>query len=268
MGRMVAQVWSGFNSNAGALLGGGLAFFGALSASPLIVVASAASRQIGGKAVSSAEVFDPIAVVVGPKAAGAVAQTVAHSPATGSGSATLQVLALVFALAAGAGLFVQFRTVLDIMFGFPRPKEFRGWGGDLVYGVAATAVIAAIAVAHAFALRFVGTMAVAARPAATMWVQILTGLVVVALVPVAYRYLARTTIPWSASMVGAAVAVVFAVAATVLASLYFSTGTAAKVYGPAASMFVALTWLLIIGNGVVMGAVSAFVWQYKRAPLQ
>jgi uncharacterized BrkB/YihY/UPF0761 family membrane protein len=64
------------------------------------------------------------------------------------------------------------------------------------------------------------------------------------------------------------VAVAFALVATVLASQYFSTGAATRVYGPAASMFVALIWLLMIGNGVVLGAVSAFVWQYKRAPLQ
>jgi uncharacterized BrkB/YihY/UPF0761 family membrane protein len=101
-----------------------------------------------------------------------------------------------------------------------------------------------------------------------VWAQILTGLVVVGLVAVAYRYLARTAIPWSASWVGAAVAVAFALVATVLASKYFSTGVATRVYGPAASMFVALIWLLMIGNGVVLGAVSAFVWQYKRAPLQ
>jgi uncharacterized BrkB/YihY/UPF0761 family membrane protein len=68
-------------------------------------------------------------------------------------------------------------------------------------------------------------------------------------------------VPWEAATLGAAVAVVIAWFATLAAWAYFASGLATTVYGPAASMFVALLWLLIVGIGAVAGAETSFVWQ-------
>jgi uncharacterized BrkB/YihY/UPF0761 family membrane protein len=258
---VVHEVWAGWNSHRAILLAAGLAFYGALAASPLIVIISAASRDVVGKSLTASQVYDPIAAVVGPKAAGAVAQTVAHSPASGRGSALLQIAALAISFFASAGLFVQFRGVMDIMYGSPGPTSVRGGAGDLSYGFVATLVIGIVAVLHGLGLRFVGTLMPAIRPSAKWAVEISSVLILVCLVPFVYRYLARDQVPWGAASLGAAVAVVTASLATLIAWVYFTSGWAAALYGPAASMFVALLWLLIVGVGAVLGAETSFVWQ-------
>jgi uncharacterized BrkB/YihY/UPF0761 family membrane protein len=86
-------------------------------------------------------------------------------------------------------------------------------------------------------------------------------LVLVLLVPVAYRYLARHRMSWGAALLASVVAVGAAAIATALAAFYFQSGGASKVYGPAASIFVALLWLLVLGVGLVVGGETACVWQ-------
>ena len=70
--------------------------------------------------------------------------------------------------------------------------------------------------------------------------------------------------PVSAAMIASLVMFVVAGVATLLASFYFTSGTATKVYGPEASIFVALLWLLMLGTGLVVGAEVACVWQHSR----
>jgi membrane protein len=258
---VIREVWRGWNAHRATLLAAGLAFFGALAASPLIVIISAATRDVAGKSLSARQVYDPIAAVVGPKAAGAVAQTVAHSPAARSGSVLLQTAALAFSFLACAGLFVQFRGVMDIMFGSPGPTSVRGGAGDLSYGFIATVVIGIVAALHGLGLRLVETLATTVQPTGKWTVEIVSVLILICLVPVAYRYLARDPVPWGAATMGAAVAVVTASLGTLVAWVYFTSGWATTLYGPAASMFVALLWLLIVGIGAVAGAETSFVWQ-------
>lgn len=265
MGVVVGKAWKGWWADSGQLLAAGLAFFGALAASPLVIIAAAASLQFGGKAVTARDVFDPIASVVGPTAAGTVAKTVTHSPAASGGSIVLQGLALGFAIFAATGLFLQFRTILDIVFGLDRPTDYKGWLGDLGHAFAAVAGIGAVVVATGLASRFATSIVPKpARPVAVTSVRVVAILVLACLVPVAYRYLARHRVAWSAAIAGSVVAIATAAAVTMLAWFYFNTGTATKVYGPAASMFVALIWLLMIGSGVVAGAEFACAWQAER----
>jgi uncharacterized BrkB/YihY/UPF0761 family membrane protein len=94
-----------------------------------------------------------------------------------------------------------------------------------------------------------------------MAVQTAFVLVLIVLVPVIYRYLAREILPWGVALRGAAIAVVVASGATLVVWGYFASGWATKVYGPAASVFVALLWLLMLGTGAVLGAEVARAWQ-------
>lgn len=263
---LMGGAWKGWNADSGPLLAAGLAFYGALAISPLIIIAAAASLQFGGNAVSARQVFDPIASVVGPSAAGTVASTVKHSAAATGGSTSLQVVALTFAVLGATGLFLQFRAVLDIVFQMDRPTGFVGWAGDVARSFAAVACLAALLAVNGLASRVAtSVVAKASRPMAVTGVRFITALILIGLVPVAYRYLARHHMAWGAAIAASVVALGDAAIVTFLAWLYFNTGAAAKVYGPAASMFVGLVWLLMVGSGLVFGAETACVWQHSRA---
>jgi uncharacterized BrkB/YihY/UPF0761 family membrane protein len=264
-GGFVARVWTGWNADSGPLLAAGLAFIGALAASPLVIIGAAASRTLGGKSVTTSDVYDPIARVLGAKTASTVAKTVTHSAAAQGGAPYLQILALAFAVFAALSLFLQFRTMLDIVFQEDRPTTFGGWMGDMIHSAVAVAAVGAVVAITSLASRVAtGASSAATRAGAISPIRIIAVLVLIALIPVAYRYLARHHMSWGAAMIASLVMFVVAGVATLLASFYFQSGTATKVYGPEASIFVALLWLLMLGIGLVAGAEVACVWQHAR----
>ena len=264
-GGFVARVWAGWNADSGPLLAAGLAFIGALAASPLVIIGAAASRTLGGKSVTTSDVYDPIATVLGAKTASTVAQTVTHSPAAQGGPPYLQIIALAFAVFAALGLFLQFRTMLDIVFQEDRPTTFGGWLGDMIHSAIAVAAVGAVVAITSLSSRVAtGASSPATRAGAISPIRIIAALVLIALVPVAYRYLARHHMSWGAAMIASLVMLATAGVATLVVSFYFQSGTATKVYGPAASIFVALLWLLMLGVGLVVGAEAACVWQHAR----
>ena len=97
------QIWRKWNEDSGALLAGGLAFFGALAISPLIVISATAAKDISGKSVTPQDVYNTISGVVGPTTAGTISQTVNHSLSS-SNLSILKSVALIFALLAGGGI--------------------------------------------------------------------------------------------------------------------------------------------------------------------
>lgn len=262
---LIGDVAAGWNDHNGIQMAGALAFFGALSAAPLIVVAIVAAGVLLGREAASGQLVAQLTPVIGEGAARALesAALLALSPKQGF---VAVIVAVVGTLFGAAGVVIQMRTSLDMVLGREDLGPVRGaiadWGSAITavftIGVAAVLTLTTWSVATSLAVisgGATGTLAVGAT----------TSVVFFALLTLAYRLLPSRRPPWRSGAVGAGVATVVAVLATAAMSLYLRTGFAASVYGAAASFFVFLMWLWFVGIGFVVGAECVRVLSEREA---
>jgi membrane protein len=251
---LIGDVAAGWTDHNGIQMAGALAFFGALSAAPLIVVAVVAAGILLGREVASGQVVAQLTPVIGEGAAKALqsAAMIALSPKQGLIAA---IVAIVGTLFGAAGVVIQMRTSLDMVLGREDLGAIRSaiadWGSAITavftIGVAAVLALTAWSVATSLAV-------VAGGAPGTLAVGVTTSVVFFALLTLGYRLLPSRRPPWRSGAVGAGIATVAAILATAAMSLYLRTGFAASVYGAAASFFVFLMWLWFVGIGFVVGA--------------
>lgn len=260
-----ASAWKAWDADSGILLAGGLAFFAALSMSPLLVVAVTIVQNLLGQKAAGAEFYAHLAPVVGDTAARALADMVARST-TAASSQTATAIALLVALFGAGGLFLQVRASLDIVFGDPRPTGMRGTLGELVRASMALFAVGLFAVLASGLWAAVNTLS-GSEPGRVAGVLEFLGTAALAFVLLGfgYRFLPKGKAPWAAAWAGGAVATIVAAASTVGFMLYLGLGFAASTYGAAASFFVFLMWLWFLGIGFVIGAETAHEWQRLRS---
>ncbi len=262
---VAASAYRAWDADSGVLLAGGLAFFAALSMSPLLVVAVSIVQGVLGNAAAASQFYSHLAPVIGAPAAAALEQTVALKTSTG-GSQLATSLALLGALLGAGGLFLQVRASLDIVFGDPRPTGLRGMLGEVVRASMGLFGLGLFAVLVSGVWSAVSTLTGGdpGRLAGTLEV-VLTAALLLVLLGLGYRYLPKGRAPWRAAWAGSAVATVIASASTVGFMAYLALGLAANAYGAAASFFVFLLWLWFLGIGFVIGAETAHSWQKLRS---
>ena len=252
---LAADLMAGWNRHNGIQMAGALAFFGALSAAPLIVVATMAAALILGQQAASGELVAQLTPVIGAGAAQGLqsAALVATAPDRGL-LATLA--AVVGTLFGAAGVVVQMRTSLDMVLG--RDEDLgpiRGALGDwksagtavFAIGVAAVIVLAVWSLATSVSALSGGALGTLAEGTAT-------SLAFFGLLVLGYRLLPSRRPSWAFSAMGAGAATVVAIVVTAGMSVYLRLGFAASVFGAAASFFVFLMWLWLIAIGFIVAA--------------
>ena len=251
---LAADIMGGWNGHNGIQMAGALAFFGALSAAPLIVVAAAAASVFFSRQGASGELVAQLTPIIGAGAAKGLesAAAVALSPERGL---MATVVAVVGTLFGAAGVVVQMRTSLDMILGRDEIDPLRGALGDwlsagtAVFAIGVAAVLTLVAWALVSSVTALGGGPLGALAEGTASTVVFFGLLVLG-----YRLLPSRRPAWERATVGAAVATLVAIVATVGMSIYLATGFASSVYGAAASFFVFLMWMWFIGIGFIVGA--------------
>jgi membrane protein len=255
---------AGFDAHSGVLVAGGLAFFGALSLAPLLVVALSLLENVLGKAAAAGQVATRLTPIIGAQGAAAIQAVVAKSIVPGQ-SATAAAIAFIIALFGAGGLFLQVRASLDVVFGKPRPTGWRGMLGEIIDAAAAMFGIGLAVLIVSGGQSIISVLAPAGSEFANGIVQSLfTAAILFGLVALAYRYLVQGRVPWTAASVGSLVCGVIAIVATVGMTAYLGLGFATSAYGAAASFFVLLLWLWFLGIAFVVGAEFARAFEELR----
>ena len=248
-----ADVLDGWNGHNGIQLAGSLAFFGALSAAPLIVVGAVAASLLLGQKAASGDLVAQLTPIVGAGAAKGLQSAALAAMTPGRGIAAT-VVAVVGTLFGAAGVVVQMRGSLDMILGRQDLGPIRGALGDWLSATTAVFAIGVAAVVALTAWAAVASATLLTGPLESLATGIATSAILFGLTGLGYRFLPSRRPAWPIALAGAGLAVAIAVAATLGMSVYVWTGLAASVYGAAASFFLLLMWLWFIGIGFILGA--------------
>ena len=251
---LTADIAAGWNKHNGIQMAGALAFFGALSAAPLIVVAATAAAVLLGEQAASGELVAQLTPVIGAGAAKGL-ESAAQAAMVPDRGMIATLTAIAGTLFGAAGVVVQMRTSLDMILGREDLGPLRGALGDwLSAGTAVFAIGVAAVIALAGWSLATSVEVLAGGPQGTVAEGAATSAVFFGLLVLGYRLLPSRRPPWRVGVLGSAVATVVAILATAGMSIYLRTGFASSIFGAAASFFVFLMWLWFIGIGFIIGA--------------
>src|SRR5688500_12819595 len=108
----------------GLLLAGALAFFMALSLTPLVLIVALAASSILDAGTVKAEVLETCALLVGHDNA-RLFEAIIHRIDTDTGNLRSFLIGLAALLFGATTVFVQLRTTLNRLWGIPRPTDGR-----------------------------------------------------------------------------------------------------------------------------------------------
>jgi membrane protein len=233
-------------------LAAALAFYGALSVAPLLVVVTYLAGNFFGQYAVQGELLARLQSHLGDRVAQLLVRAVAnarprpgHYPALIGGAV---------ALVSAAGLFQQVRTALRRIWGVPDEEGLRGFlhrkGFAFVevffFALFVGVLLGAYAVLSAF---FVlgSAAAVVAEEAFSLLVLGGTFMLV-------YRLLAGVSVPWGAAAVGGGVAATLFLAGRFLLTWYFARAAAFSVYAAVGSLMALLLWISFSAQVFLLGA--------------
>lgn len=269
LGALVANVADGWDRHNGIQMSGSVAFFFALSAAPLLIVAAAASAFLLGREVTGGQLVNHLGPIIGVQATHGLQNAVKATLASTKNGVLAIILAVVGTVFGAAGAVVQLRTSLNVVLGRSDAGALRAAAGDWFTAVVAVFVIAGAGVV--LLVSWVATAAAVILPGGPLQGPaqgLLTIAVYYALIALAYGRLPSHRPPWRASLVGSGVASLFAAVASGGIMIFLGTGFAATVYGEAASFFLFLMWLWFVAIGFIFGAetVRVLVERVAAAP--
>ncbi len=254
-----------FRSDDGLLLAGALAFFGALSLAPLLLVIVGAATFFLDEGPVRQVVLDQAAQVLGEEGREVTATVLdrVNGPRGGVLSITLGALTILVGATSG---FAHLRTALNRVFDVrERPrhrlvrKRLLGLLMVLAFAlllVGAIALTTAMSVVHAWVDRTAGFAE--AHPWADQPWHLLdwaTSLVVLTLLVAAmFRALPDVRLSWRDVWIGAAVTTALFTAGKVLVGYYLGQRTAVSAFGAAGSFVVVLLWLYYSAVVLLFGA--------------
>lgn len=258
--QVVGNALSANDRHAGFLVAGGLAFFTALSLAPLFVVALNMLERLLGRAVAAGQFAERLTPIVGSQAAAAVQGAVAAGLRPGQGELA-SVIAIAVSVVGAAGLFLQVRAALDVIFEQPRPTGAGGFIREALRAALALFWAALGLVAIAAAGSIISALAPGGRELGIGLAEgLVTAVVYWFLLALAFRYLALVRTPWPAVLIGAGAGAIIAVVTTAAMAAYLGLGFATNAYGAAAGFWVLLLWLWTLGLSFVYGAEISHAW--------
>jgi membrane protein len=251
-GRFIADVFRGREEHDLDGLSAALAFYGALSAAPLLLVAIYLAGVFLGRETVSGDLFLTLERFVGGDAARLLQSAVSRARPDNR-SYPLAIGAGVTLLAASA-LFERVRHSLRLIHGAPPEEGIRGYlrrGGVPVLLVAGFGLLIVPAI-EAYSLL---TLVPAFRGRLPLWAEESLSLAVLTGVfGLAYRHLSGVPVRRSSAALGAFVAALLFAAGRFLLAWYFSRAAVVSLYGAGGSLIVLLLWFYWSSQAFLLGA--------------
>ena len=250
-------------------LGAALAFYTALSLSPLLLAVVALAGFIFGEKAARGELVEQLRDTIGQEAATVVEQLVAKS-ATGSGGVVATVVALVIVIYGASRVFTELQGALNTVWKVPGRKPERGvwnWikGRLLSFSlVAGTAFLLIVSLVVSAILSSVNEAVTGWLPGMDALAQVanflLTLLLLILLFAMIFQWLPETDLAWSDVWVGAtATALLFSIG-KYLIGLYLGKAAVGSAYGAAGAFVILLVWVYYSTQIVLFGAEITYVY--------
>ena len=273
IGRLLREAGVKFWKDDGPRLGAALAFYTALSLSPLLLAVVAIAGLAFGQEAARGEIVGELRDAIGGEGAAVIEQMVAQSASVSRGVGAT-VVAFAVLLFGASRVFSELQNALNNIWKVPGRKPGGGvlaiargrlLAFSLVCGTAflllASLVVSAVlsAVSDRIAATVPG-MNVAARAADF----VLTSVLLTALFAMIFKWLPETTLAWSDVWLGAAVTAGLFSVGKYLIGLYLGTAAVGSAYGAAGAFVVLLVWVYWSAQILLFGAELTFVYARKH----
>ncbi|HVL15343.1 MAG TPA: YihY/virulence factor BrkB family protein [Gemmata sp.] len=272
VGSLAKDAGKKFIDDKGPRLGAALAFYTALSLSPLLLAVVAIAGLAFGEEAARGEIVGQLRDTAGEEGATVVEKLIANSAAS-SGKGLAAVVAFAVLFFGASGVFVELQAALNTVWQVPGRKTEGGvWAivrqrllsFSLVCGVAflllASLVVSAV-------LSAVNDRIAAWLPGMGVLAQVLNFLLTFGLLTLLFamifQWLPETDLAWSDVWVGAAVTAALFSVGKYLIGLYLGHAAVGSAYGAAGAFVVLLAWIYWSSQILLFGAELTFVYAQR-----
>lgn len=231
-----------------------LAFYSALSFSPLLVLLIWALSLLHSG--WDKQLVDSLTSLVGPRAADAVAGVMDNAKERPQVGNFAGVIGLVVTLIGASAVFAQLQNTLNRVWGVQsKPGAAVGaWLRTRAHAIALLVGIAFLMVIS-FLLSGLIKLLVPGNPMVLLIIEdVLSAGVFVLVFSAMYKVLPDVIIEWSDALIGALLTATLFIAGKFLIGLYIEHSKVGGAYGPAGAIIVLLTWVYYSSIIVLMGA--------------
>lgn len=272
IGQVVKEAGKKFLDDRGPRLGAALAFYTALSLSPLLLAVVAIAGLVFGQEAARGEIVEQLRDTVGHEAATVIEQLVAKSASTSHG-VIAAVVAFVVLFFGASGVFAELQSALNTIWRVPGRKPAGGiWA--LVKGrllsfalVCGTAFLLLVSLVVSAVLSAVNRTVTGWMPGMDVLAEVanfvLTLGLLVLLFAMIFQWLPETDLAWSDVWVGSAITAVLFSLGKYLIGLYLGQAAVGSAYGAAGAFVVLLVWIYYSTQIVLFGAELTFIYAQR-----
>jgi membrane protein len=270
---VIKQTATEFFQDKGPRLGAALAFYTALSLSPMLLVVVAIAGAVYGDVAARGELAHQIQDTIGPDGAKAIETMLANTKSQGK-STLMTIVGVVTLLIGATGVFAQLQDALDTIWKVTPEKSGGGiWGAirdrllsfSIVLGLAFLLVVSLVVGA---AVTAINTW-MADRVPMPGWLfqalnQVLTFALLTILFATIFKVLPHAHPAWSDVWVGALLTAGLFTLGKYLIGLYLAQAAPGSAYGAAGSFVVLLIWIYYSSQILLFGAEFTQVYAKTR----
>jgi len=269
IGQLFKEAGKKFLADHGPRLGAAMAFYTAVSLSPLLLAVVAIAGLVFGQQAARGEIVEQIHNVVGQEAAVIIEQMIAKSANTADGI-WAGIVALVTLAFGASGVFADLQSALNTIWQVPGRKSQGGvltlvrerlLSFSLVCGTAFLLLVSLVvsAVLSGINGQVAGWLPEWAALAGVLNFIITLGLTA-ALFAIIFKWLPETHLAWSDVWLGAAITAGLFAIGRYLIGLYLGRAAVGSAYGAAGAFVVLLVWIYYSTQILLFGAELTFVY--------
>lgn len=272
IGRLFKEAGVKFWKDDGPRLGAALAFYIALSLSPLLLAIVGIAGLVFGQEAARGEIVGELRDAIGGEGAVVIEQMVAQSASISRGVGAT-VVAFAVLLFGASRVFSELQSALNSVWKVPGRKQEGGFltiarGRLLAFSlVCGTAFLLLVSLVVSAILSAISDRIAASVPgmnvAARAMDFVLTAGLLTALFAMIFKWLPETTLAWSDVWLGAAVTAGLFSIGKYLIGLYLGTTAVGSAYGAAGAFVVLLVWIYWSSQILLFGAELTFVYARK-----
>jgi membrane protein len=270
---LLRQTYQEWSADKAPQLGAALAYYSVFSIAPLLIIAVAIASFVFGEAAAQGQISTQVRDTVGPTAAAAIEDVVAHSHRDGVGI-WATVIGIGTLLIGAAGVFGQLQDALNTVWKV-EPRPDRGWlvvlrerlvPFTMVLGAGFLLLVSLVVSAVLSALtEFLTPEALLGGASLWMVLNNLVSLGVITLLfAVIFKYLPDVRIAWTDVWIGALVTAVLFTVGKYLLGLYLGLSGVSSAFGAAGSLVLILVWVYYSAQIFLFGAELTRVYAIHR----
>ena len=254
---VLKELFGGFFANDPLTQAAALAYYTALSFSPLLILLLWAVSLLGDQ--RQTQLIEQLQGLVGESGAQAIHDVISSAESQPSAGSIAGLISLGFLLFSASGVFGQLQYALNRVWGLeakPGGGAMR-WVRKRLVSFSTVLVIAFMLLVSLVATSVMSALFGALGSTLDMALQLLVVTVLFALM---FKFLPDARIGWRDVWVGAVVTTVLFLVGKQLIALYLTKGSVGSGYGAAGSLIALLVWVYYSGLILLLGAQVTQVW--------